>query len=213
MRGNSNIDIQCMINVLTIIHMHGIDTAIKDDFTSLEHLLKYVNTEDISRKLLLTELVKDNNHELLKTLLSLNIGLSIDYTQGDKTAITYAVEHGYIDIVKLLLDNNANIGRHSLLSLSLQNGHIELFKTIVQHPTYNKLSISGEPIIKHLINERYNNMTPLMVACSKGYLGIVELIIKLGADTTTTTNQKSALHYAMDMRHYTIVKLLITYKH
>jgi ankyrin repeat protein len=55
-----------------------------------------------------------------------------------------------------------------------------------------------------------NGFTPLHVACLKGHLGIVRLLLASGADlTVTSVNSKTPLHLACEQGHTDVVQELL----
>lgn len=122
--------------------------------------------------------------------------------QSHNLAEQHPAAKGYLDVVKLLLDNSADLtSRDSVgrtpLYLAAWNGQIELVALFL-----HKGANIDTP-------NRYN-WTPLRAAASKGYLEVVRLLLSRGADPTIPHNDGGTpLHAAAWQGHTPVVELLL----
>ncbi|KAH8816506.1 hypothetical protein F5884DRAFT_896275 [Xylogone sp. PMI_703] len=113
-----------------------------------------------------------------------------------------AAAEGHIGVVKLLLENGADITilsnrRWTPLHLASYNGHIEVVKLLLE---------KGADVT--IINNR--GWTPLHLASYNGYIEVVKLLLGKGADITTASNTGwTPLKSASDNGHGEVVKLLL----
>lgn len=120
------------------------------------------------------------------------------------TSLILAADHGYIDIVNLLLTHDANVnltdekGR-SAIGLATCKGHIEIIKLLLQ---------------KHAnVNITYKDgRTPLFYAVQFNYVEIAKLLLERGADINRAQNTGATpLFIAAQNGNLEIVKLLLKY--
>jgi len=140
-----------------------------------------------------------NNYFINNQKLKFNIRFIIlQYQQFDfeklinnNDLLFISCQYGYLEIVKLLLENSANInkknnnGMNSLI-YAFMYGNLEIVKLLIKNGAD--------------INDN-NNKTSLIFACNFGHLEIVKLLIKNGANTT--------LMLASSNGNLEIIKLLI----
>ena len=124
---------------------------------------------------------------------------SIVKKNKDYTALTIAIEKGNYDIVKLLLDNGADILNDDLiLATKLRNN-----QTIII--LKNKLNDPDN------INKKDSNeFTKLMKAVYAGYIDVVKNLVGKGADVNIKNNQgNTALMIAIEKGNIDIVQFLV----
>ncbi|WP_338966784.1 ankyrin repeat domain-containing protein [Spiroplasma endosymbiont of Lonchoptera lutea] len=181
--------------------------------------------------------INKNNLELTKLLIILNNKNSemINDFLMDWSPLQYAIFHGNLDIVKLLLENGANInlqnnnGNNALIT-AVENGHTDIVKLLLKNGAdinhQNKFGITplitaatyGELDIMKLLLEKGANInhqnkfgiTPLITAASHDKLEIVKLLLENGATINLTDkNGNTALITAATYGKLDIVKLLL----
>ncbi|WP_338967567.1 ankyrin repeat domain-containing protein [Spiroplasma endosymbiont of Lonchoptera lutea] len=181
--------------------------------------------------------INKNNLELTKLLIILNNKNSemINDFLMDWSPLQYAIFHGNLDIVKLLLENGANInlqnnnGNNALIT-AVENGHTDIVKLLLKNGAdinhQNKFGITplitaatyGELDIMKLLLEKGANInhqnkfgiTPLITAATYGKLDIVKLLLENGAAINLTDeNGNTALITAATYDYEKIVKLLL----
>jgi ankyrin repeat protein len=134
--------------------------------------------------------VQNNDIELIKTLLG-NKATRMNTSHALRTAS----KHGYTEMVKLLIENNADIHdkNDSSLSLASINGHLEIVKILIQN--------NADVLAK--------NNYALRWASRNGHAEIVRLLIENNADIYSHDNY--ALRYASGNNNCEVVKLLLFY--
>jgi len=118
------------------------------------------------------------------------------------SALFIASVHGYLPIVKKLLNNGANHDKEELgfsLYMACKNSHKDIAKLLLKYGgDINYLACDTE--------------TPLYTACHKGHMDIVDMLINHGADVNKTNKLKGdwpPIFTACEHGHYEIVKKLI----
>lgn len=130
---------------------------------------------------------------------------TVDIQRGDfSTALFDAAEEGYVDIVKLLLEEgqanplmNNSQGENPLMKAAAK-GHLEIVKIL--HDSYqvdvNSQTNAGE--------------TALMMAAAEGYTEVVAYLLERGANPNmNSAAHETALMKAVKEGHFEIVKLLL----
>ena len=188
-----------------------------DEGSALLDLLKDLNAE--SRKAALETKIKDGDDlvtpliiaardgklDFLKVLLRYEANIeargTIKIESGefsevveDCTALWIAAVKGHFDVVRLLIEQNAEVdGRTSSNSTPLRatafDGHLDIVRCLVENGAD--------------VNARTNfNSTPLMVTCYRGYLDVASYLVKHGADINLHDNEgSSCLHRASEGGH------------
>ena len=112
----------------------------------------------------------------------------------DCTALWVAAAKGHFDVVRLLIEQNAEVdGRTSSNSTPLRaaafDGHLDIVRCLVENGAD--------------VNARNNfNSTPLMVTCYKGHLDVASYLVKHGANINLQDNHgRSCLHDASKEGH------------
>lgn len=112
--------------------------------------------------------------------------------------LVIASKHGYLEIVKKLIEAGACInhddGSNTPLTTACRNGYLDIVKELI--------------IAKADINMKYNQYTPLAAACEHGHLDIV--IELINANACTNLNAKNApITLASKNGHLNIVEELL----
>ena len=99
------------------------------------------------------------------------------------TILHQASESGHHDIVKILIDNGADIfslDKHdnSALETAAREGHAEVVKIFVSKMKKEELNIT---------KDKYHQ-TALYKAAAKGHFEVAKILIEAGADETIVTN-------------------------
>lgn len=154
------------------------------------------------------------------------------------TALSWAWENEYTDIVQALIKKGANlnvlpVGQEksgsTFLHLALNNNDYELTRLLITHGAdyyaQNKwgntpLCYAGksyeviQTLIEHGANfrEKHGTCNPLFSAVSSGNIETIKLLLKLGAGTdvnTNSINDGTVLYTAIDTGNSEIVELLL----
>jgi ankyrin repeat protein len=159
--------------------------------------------------------ISDNPGPSLALILAARLGLSgvaswlltfdtvqeqIDTSVSDFDCgppILEAAAKGHTDVIRLLLENGANINEggkydQNVLCVASENGQ----ETVVRMLIEAGACVNNE-----------GSMTPIKVASEKGHKGIVEMLIKAGADVNL--GYKPAFYYGLDYGHEDVVRTLI----
>jgi ankyrin repeat protein len=119
-----------------------------------------------------------------------------------RTSLHVAAENGHLEIVKLLLGNNANINsqagnKKTPLHVAVENGHLEIVKLLLG----NNANINSQEDLGY---------SSLHVAVEKGHLEIVKLLLENNADVNIQAGNKDiAFYLAVRYGHLKIVKILL----
>lgn len=129
-------------------------------------------------------------YELAQVLLAMNASVDDRGSKGDCTPLMEASSGGYIDIVKLLLENAAEVNSQSqagntALIYACCGGYEDVVEVLLNH---------GADIEAH--NE--NGHTPLMEAASGGHVNVAKMLLERGACINSHSNEfkESALTLA-----------------
>ncbi len=119
-------------------------------------------------------IASDNNFKKIVEVLvvSKDIDVNLKCNPGCCSPLVNAAEHGYTDIIKLLLANKADVNApvkngDTALIRAVINGQLEAVKLLVEN--------------KADVNKSHGNNTALAIATEKNYKEIVELLKKAGA--------------------------------
>jgi len=144
-----------------------------------------------------------------------DVNCSISETLEEKpkkgiTALEWAARMGHTEVVKLLLDNKAdvNASRHTdgatPLHVAAQEGHTEVVKLLLD----NKADVNAS---MHTVGS-----TPLLIliAAYNGHTEIVKLLLDNNADVNASmrTVGSTPLYIAAHKGHAEVVKLLLVHK-
>jgi ankyrin repeat protein len=124
-----------------------------------------------------------------------------------ETALMIAASKGYIEIAKLLLNNNANAGSNeyiirfkskskitSAIERAASSGHAEMVKLIISH-----------------LNNSTNTNDALLSAASRGHDNIVRTLVEAGGNPNYYNKEHDidALHLSIGNGHYNTASLLV----
>lgn len=118
------------------------------------------------------------------------------------TVLIWAAEHGYIDIVKMLLDSGANVDLRNYRGSALIRAALKGHKNIVQALLDKGATVNAT---------RNGNISALMDAAYAGHTDIVQLLVDKGADVNmkTTKYGLTALMWATSNNHIETVQILL----
>ena len=147
----------------------------------------------------------DSNGEV--SVLEFNILDKITFELMERldSQLLIACEKGYLEIVKLLIKNEANINKSTTygetpLFLACENGHLDVVKLLIEKDAdINKSNKYGQ--------------TPLFITCQFGYKEIVQILLKNKADINQVSEDgNTALTSARKKEFKEIEELLINWE-
>ncbi|XP_025832280.1 ankyrin repeat domain-containing protein 17 isoform X2 [Agrilus planipennis] len=163
-----------------------------------------------------------------------------DIELGASTPLMEAAQEGHLELVKYLLENNANVRAQTqtgdtALTYACENGHTDVADLLLQYCADLEHESEGgrTPLMKacragHLCTVQFlitkgadvnrqtsnNDHTPLSLACAGGHLPVVELLLAHGADPNHKLKDNSTmLIEAAKGGHTTVVQLLLDFPH
>ncbi|KAK5645047.1 hypothetical protein RI129_006347 [Pyrocoelia pectoralis] len=177
---------------------------------------------------------RENNMEVAQLLL--NKGALINGTSllDKRTALLYAVDTGHMEMVKILLNNNANIHladdiRTPLLK-AIRLGNKEILKlllgksdlsSVTYDYKYNLLCEAGKTnnveVAKMLLNmgvglEARDCISPLLYAASYGQTAVLKMFLKRGASLDATDKLgRTSLYLAASNGYLLTVRVLLNH--
>lgn len=210
--GNGHVEIVKMLIAL------GADTNTKTTDTDITPLINSVLSGNVEITKILLEAgadykVKDaeGNSPLMLAVSKKNLSLvrllfeygadSNVLTPDGHTILEYASEHGYIEIVEVLLanvsyENSPDISKKAMRKAAL-SGNTGIVSVLLD---------KGVPVDVVF----FGGKTPLMCAALSGTVGTVKLLLYKGADSDSVSRDgETALNYAVDRGFVSIVKILL----
>ena len=161
---------------------------------------KIKDGDDLATPLIIA--ARDGNLDFVKALLRYEANIEARGTtkfdggvKEDCTALWVATSKGHFDVVRLLIEQNAEVdSRTSLNSTPLRSAAFDGRLDIVRCLVENRADV----------NARNNfNSTPLMVTCYKGHPNVATYLVKHGANINLQDNEgSSCLHYASKGGHF-----------
>lgn len=150
----------------------------------------------------LLEAAEDGDIEKIKKLLNeQDVDIDCTDSNGD-TPLARAVMESHIDIVRILLEYNADINLSeevgSLVALAACNSDWDIVKLLVSNHAD--------------INRMYEGLTALHYAAKKGNAELVEFLLENGADINCQENEKdgpTALHLANKFNKKEVIHVLL----
>jgi ankyrin repeat protein len=191
--------------------------SIGADKTGPNEAIKLIRTRvDAAKKLYsnLVSAVEQNNFEEVEQLLKNGAKPDIDPGLADyqnRTALSplqIAAQKGYVEIVRLLMVNEASTNIASGPDLVAINTPLQL-AALEGHQDVVKLLVSDKGV--NLDASNFGSWTALMYACQNNQKEIVDILIKNGADVERKNKDgKSAIDIAQAAGNQEIVKLIQT---
>ena len=154
----------------------------------VDQVVQYVALPDHSFNANVTALwiaVKANHLEVIRSLVSVGHANVNYYAQHPRsTPLFEACDHGYLDIVKYLLENGSDVNaangkgtRHGMTCLmaAAQQGHLDVVQYLLHVQKKNKYS----PPLVNLVDPY--GVTAIFYAAEKGCLDVMKLLLDNGA--------------------------------
>jgi ankyrin repeat protein len=125
-----------------------------------------------------------------------------DMDNAGRTALMIATKYKRVDVVKLLIENGADINKINSpegwtpLCIACYSGNLEIVKVLSEYGNVNTTTSEGN--------------SPIILAALNGYTEIVRILLERGADVNKSDFREwTSLHSAADYLHLETVKLLI----
>ena len=141
----------------------------------------------------------------LNTLLKDELQLDVNWQDSNGvTPLVLASREGHTEMVKILLDKDAQVNKQdksssSALMMASKQGHTEVVQLLLDHGAHVNIYMQDE-----------DGVSALMMACENGKTELAELLIKSGADVDMVSHTgESALTMACSKGHLEVVKLLV----
>ncbi len=198
------------------------DLANKQLDPELLKQLKPESVEEVNSNL--RRAARTGNLTEVRKLLQMKDSIQIDAETWGHTALCFAAENGHLDIVKLLIEKNADINKRSNgetpLMLAIRENHMDVAKELISkgadvNPTESFTGMSAlmwaatygdVDIVKQLLDKgaKYNHIhqksgqTALMMAAKGGHKKVVELLLSQNDINVTKSDndQETALDKA-----------------
>lgn len=146
--------------------------------------------------------VKEGKVEVVRKMLEEDRDLINAVDSDLKTPLHLAAEHGYIDMVELLLEKGADINakegfKRTPLHFAASSGHDEIVRLFIAKGAY--------------LNEKDSFiLTPIFRAAYSGHQSIVEMLLSVGISISTTEkNGVTLLHAAALSGNPELVEMLL----
>jgi ankyrin repeat protein len=164
-------------------------------------------------------LATDGEYECVKLLLANGAKVDIGERHNNKTSIYYAIEHGHLEIVRLLLDTHPGIANHNSTTNHdyTTKGLLKYTQTI---PILHFAARRSKFEIVKLLVERGADInegaggdgTPLYFAVQQDDHLITQFLLEQGAKPNLTTSEGSSpMTYALIHRNKDNIRLMIQY--
>jgi len=187
---------QCLLDMTTVDEFDVIRWKARARVASI-HIAAYNGNSGVVR-LLCQEYGVDVNYSTSETLE--------DEPKKGITALEWAARKGHAEVVKVLLDNKAdvNVSRTdgvTPLWIAAQEGHLEVVKLLL----HNKADVNA--------NRHTDGVTPLLMPAQEGHTDVVKLLLDNKADVNASQhNGVTPLYTAACAGHTDVVKLLLDNK-
>jgi ankyrin repeat protein len=158
-----------------------------------------INAKDNRGRSALSFAAAQDNIKMVQQL----IDMGADVSSKKEMALFAAAETGNVDVVKLLLANNADVNvksgwKRTALMTASKKGHIEIVRLLVAAGADLDCKEDG-----------WRDMTALHYAIKEGHTEIALFLIERGADITSKDHhRKTALDYAFKYKHFDVAKAL-----
>ena len=182
-----NEDLTVLHNACAIDKTQVIETIIEQTKKRLQ----------LNQDSLLPQEEKEKNEKIFKDFINAK-------TQGDnQTALHYASFRGNIKIIKLLIENHAEIN-------ALTSGGYNMLHKAAQGNKPSAIVYFNKKYNMDLMSTEENNMNALHIAATNGMDSSVIFLLSLGIDPNAKDkNGFTALHYAVKKGHLRIIKKLL----
>ncbi|XP_012556375.1 ankyrin repeat domain-containing protein 17 isoform X1 [Hydra vulgaris] len=218
-----------------------VEACIEGDITAVRKLLdegRSVHEPTEEGESLLSLACSAGYYELVQVLLVMNANIEDRGVKGDCTPLMEAASGGFVDIVQLLLQHGANVNAQSssgntALHYASCSGYDDVVQALIQHnadlehqnenghtPLMEAASGGHNKVAKLLLDNGAGINThssefkesALTLACYKGHVEMVALLLERGADQEHKTDEMhTALMEASMDGHVEVARLLLNH--
>jgi len=167
------------------------------------------------------------NRHFVQLMINNGADVNVQMAVNKETALHKASRAGHSDIVDLLLAKGANIGNVSVpsgetaLHMACLMGHLSVVEILLAHGAEvndfhwrpDEAVLYTYPLPNLQNKKRKTHMKPLHLACMRGNLKIVKLLVDHGADVNCNaicfTLYKTPLDFALHNNHHDVVEFLL----
>nr|XP_018911872.1 PREDICTED: ankyrin-1-like [Bemisia tabaci] len=148
--------------------------------------------------------VESNNISLLSTIMQNKIIDMNELNSCGKTTLHIAVEKGFVELTKKLIEVNSNINaltpdEKTPLVIAAEGGNVALVKLLLEQPNLD-------------VSRLQHGKTPLHIACEKGHTNIVKVLLadnRCSHYINTYFNGKAPIHIASEYGQTEILSNLL----
>ena len=169
----------------------------------LLHLAVNVGLKSKEGKTAYHTAAEEGHLDVLKELVMHNDSLLNEKDDMNRTALYFAVNNNHVSIVKYLLTRKVDVSLKSkdndtVFEVAARNGYVDVLKSLLTYKRYFINAVDGD------------QYTLLHLACLKGHLGIVEILLKLNIDVSLKQDDGlNACHIAAKEGHLQILQMLL----
>ena len=146
---------------------------------------------------------KDGNAETVQNLIEDGANIEIKDKKNGSTPLLWACQSGHTNVVKILLQNNANVFATSFckktsLHFASQSGNAEIVQILIDKGAHVD------------IKEKGNGQTPLLLACENGHINVVKALLQNNANVNEKSRDGSTvLHLAAQNGQIDLLEILM----
>lgn len=176
-----------------------------DDYRPIHHAADRMRLKDNSGNPIDPKL--EEKMIIARLLIERGARINVNSVGQKHTPLDLAARAGDLEMVKLLIDNGANVNNYKPLHLASEKGHLEIVTYLVEHgANLNEPDIEiNEPDIETFVEEGRNSLqeyrvnraflnepgieigpSPLHEAVRGGHFDVVEYLVEQGADINAT---------------------------
>ncbi len=171
------------------------------------------------------------NTDKVKGFIEGGVDVNSPDASGYFTPLMRATENGHLDVVKLLVENGADLSLGSPLVRACSNGNLAVIQYLVENgadvndvdamggamPLWSPVRNGRLDIVTFLVENganvdsgRYDGFTVLMWACEEGHSDVAEYLVSNGANVNAKefSTDMTPLKYATQSGHTDIIQLL-----
>ena len=146
-----------------------------DDYRPIHHAADRMRLKDNSGNPIDPKL--EEKMIIARLLIERGARINVRSSGRNYTPLDLAAREGDLEMVKLLVDNGANVNNYKPLHLASEKGYLEIVTYLVEH---------GANLNDPDIEIRFDGLSPLHEAVRGGHFDVVEYLVEQGADINVT---------------------------